>query len=506
MKSIRWVFGVGLFMPVLFIAGCSLPIERQMRSDYRAEILLIRDDSLPAIVSPRTGKPVADHHRTERAKPLPWRSASDVSGIQTAANALNPAISEPQNETSGDPNESATLDECIHYAARRNPNLQAAFYRWKAALEKIPQARALPDPKLWYEALTQVETPEHRFGFKQEFPQPGMLRAEGDIATREALARQHMFEAEKLRLFYEVKSVFHECEYLVRAIVAEQESIRLTRDIEGVLRSRYAAAAADHPSLLRLQAELAKMETELAGMEAMRPVLSARLNEALGRGPQASAVWPSLRTVTEELTALDERELLDALAADSPELRAAREMVNAAEAGRRKAKAGYRPMFMIGVRQMRMEGGPPMEERDYPVEAMLEMTLPFNYAKNNAALREAEAKMAEAEKEQEALANKLSTELKEAYYYYQDANRRLVLARETLLPKQEEALKSLQKSFAGGQAEFMDVVEAQRTLLAFRVMAERARADRLIRLSELEMMAAQNLRKHSDTISRGEEK
>jgi hypothetical protein len=38
----------------------------------------------------------------------------------------------------------------LPYAALNNPGLEAAFNRWRAALERAPQASALPDPRFNY--------------------------------------------------------------------------------------------------------------------------------------------------------------------------------------------------------------------------------------------------------------------------------------------------------------------------------------------------------------------
>ena len=391
--------------------------------------------------------------------------------------------------------ERVTLEQSLKIATQDNPSLKAAFARWRGSLEKVIQARALPDPKLNYEILTQVETPEHRFGVKQELPQFGMLKAETDMAMQEAKAKQQMFLAEKLALFAEVKTAFYECEYLSKAIATEETSIQLMRDMDSGMRIRYVSSQESHTNLLRLQAEIGKMEAELKSMQSMIPLVAARLNSALGRDPSGVPFWPEPQALTVESEALSAKDLLSALDENSPEIQASREMVMAAEAQRGKAKAGYWPMVMVGVRQMRSEGGPPMGESNYPVEAMIEFSLPLNFRKNRAAVREAEAMMEASQSEKIALRHKLALDLKENFYYYQDALRRLGLAENTLIPKQEEALQSMRRTFGSGKAEYIDVVDAQRNLLAFRLMAERARADIKIRLSILERISARSLRR-----------
>jgi cobalt-zinc-cadmium efflux system outer membrane protein len=68
-----------------------------------------------------------------------------------------------------------SLGELRLHAARHNPGLRAAFERWKADLERIPQARSLPDPRFTYgyfieRVETRVGPQRHRFSLQQMLP------------------------------------------------------------------------------------------------------------------------------------------------------------------------------------------------------------------------------------------------------------------------------------------------------------------------------------------------
>lgn len=56
----------------------------------------------------------------------------------------------------------ASVQDYLQYAALNNAGLEAAFNRWKAALERIPQAKSLPDPRFNYTYF--VEEVETRVG------------------------------------------------------------------------------------------------------------------------------------------------------------------------------------------------------------------------------------------------------------------------------------------------------------------------------------------------------
>jgi hypothetical protein len=60
---------------------------------------------------------------------------------------------------------SSGVSDYLAYAALNNAGLQAAFDRWKAALERVPQVKALPDPRFNYRYF--IEEVETRVGVRQ---------------------------------------------------------------------------------------------------------------------------------------------------------------------------------------------------------------------------------------------------------------------------------------------------------------------------------------------------
>src|SRR3989339_760884 len=57
-----------------------------------------------------------------------------------------------------------SLDNYLMTAAENNPNLKATFLKYQAALERIPQVGALPDPQLSFSIFIQ---PMERFAGNQ---------------------------------------------------------------------------------------------------------------------------------------------------------------------------------------------------------------------------------------------------------------------------------------------------------------------------------------------------
>lgn len=220
--------------------------------------------------------------------------------------------------------EDATLSDYLTYAALKNPGLKAAFLRWKAALEKIPQVRALPDPRFTYayfirEVETRVGPQRHKFGLSQTFPWFGKLKLRGRAAGETAQAERERYEAAKLKLFFQVKEAYYEYYYLAQAIAVTEENLNLVRYLESVARTQYAAGTAPHADIIRAQVELGKLEDRLRSLHALREPIVARLNAALDRPPAAPLPWP--RRIEEAKIAFTQDEILTWLKESNPELR-----------------------------------------------------------------------------------------------------------------------------------------------------------------------------------------
>jgi outer membrane protein TolC len=89
--------------------------------------------------------------------------------------------------------------------------------------------------------------------------------------------------------------------------------------------------------------------------------------------------------------------------------------------------------------------------------------------------------------------NQLGADLKLALYHFRDAERKIDLYRDTLIPKGDQSLKVAQLGFQAGKVSFISLIDAERLLLEFQLAYERALADRAKRLSEIETFVNKDL-------------
>ncbi|MHC4091297.1 MAG: TolC family protein [Planctomycetota bacterium] len=469
-------------------------------------------------------------------QPAPVRKAIRANGdrISSSAARRDAPLDEPELPVL---DESATLEDYLAYAAFNNPGLEAAFNRWKAALERVPQVRALPDPRFTYrnyiqEVETRVGPMQQAFGLSQTFPWLGKLELRGDVAAEAGRAARQQYEAEKLRLFLEVKDAYYEYYYLGRAIDVVQENFDLVEYLESVARARYKTAAAGHPDVIRAQVELGRLEDQLNSLRDLLVPEAARLNAALNRPTDTPVPMPEM--LPDERMAAGTADILRWLPENSPELKALDHEIERARHAVALAKKDYFPDFTLAVDYTdvgtpprpdpqglanpaalrgasRLAGGMgdlidiysigrslgPGERPDDASKDVwmvsLSMNLPIWYDKLSAGEREARARYLAAVSARTEKENSLTSTVQRALYEYRDAERKISLYRDTLIPKARESIRSTETAFRAGSASFLDLVDAERSLLDFELSYERALASRAQRLAELEKLVGRSI-------------
>lgn len=384
-------------------------------------------------------------------------------------------------------------------AAENNSGLRAKFHRWKAAQERIPQATALPDPRLTFGGFIRpIETrtgPQRaKLGVSQTFPWFGKLSLKGERQTQQALAAKAAVDAAKLDVFYAVKQAYYELAYITQAEAITSEIIELVRYLDRVGQAKYSAGSQPYAGVIRTQVELGRLEDRLASISDMKLPLRAQLNAAMNR-PVETEVPDPPRVPVMRMCLTDE-ELLRGLLEANPRLLALDHSAAGEEAGIKLARKDYYPDVTAGVETIftddaRAPGVP--NDGDNPVIATLSINLPLWQAPRDAAVREAKAKLAAARRDKEGLTRQLTSQLELALYKYNDATRRIGLYRDTLIPKARQSLGVSLEAFQAGQGTSLDLLDAEKTLLELELAHLRALTDQAQRLAEMETIVGREI-------------
>ena len=100
-----------------------------------------------------------------------------------------------------------------------------------------------------------------------------------------------------------------------------------------------------------------------------------------------------------------------------------------------------------------------------PVVAMVSVNVPIWGRRYGAAEREARSRLGAVLKQREEKANMLVSRLEMAVYGVEDAERKIALYRDTILPQAKQAMEVTRQAFTADSADFLDLIDSQRTLL-----------------------------------------
>ncbi|MCP4258394.1 MAG: TolC family protein [Planctomycetes bacterium] len=409
-------------------------------------------------------------------------------------------LSATASQQPSDTNDLHKLADYLRYASLNNAELKSKFEQWKAALEQIPQAKALDDPKFTYsyfieEVETRVGPQQQKLGIMQVFPWFGKIQARTDMAAAKAQAAKQRYETAKLKLFRQVKVAFYEFSYLATAIDIAKHNLELLQHFEEVARTKYRTATAIHPDIIRVQVELAQIEDILKSLEQLREPTVAKLNSVLNRPINAELTWPEKDQQQEEIQ-LDRKLIVQALKRANPELAELSWEIQAAKSSVELAKKKFYPDIGVGLDWIQTDGAVSPGVRgsgDDPVILMFSMNIPLWQDKYKAGERQAKANVRKIQEQRKDTENKILSRVFEVLYDIEDSQRKTYLYGDVLVSKAQELVQASETAYKAGTIGFLSLIDAQRMLLKYELDYERAVTNNQQKLAELQMLIGTEL-------------
>jgi len=423
------------------------------------------------------------------------------------------------------PSFSTGSDELRQYlmtAADNNPALQARFTEWRAALQRIPQARSLEDPMFTYTQFVQSDTAYARLMISQKFPWIGTLLAQGKQAAAEANAALERFYSERNRVFADVKRAYFEYAFLSEQTRVAQSQIEVLEYMTDIVRSKLALGMASEDELLRTTIAKTQVQDLLNSLEQMRPSLSARLAAPLGREPGEDLPMPQAAPRPAPIT--DAEKVRSRIHAANPELRALDFIIESRQKQTKVARRKWVPDVTLGFEYEFMKeadqpraplstpsptpiggippGGTSAMSLTYPntmtgaedpkddIMVSLSVNLPIWYPRIRAGVREARLMEEAATHDKRRVVLSLDTAAASVVYNVIDAQRRYHLYGDSLLPQAKATYESLVSRYSvdAEGSSFLDVLNSVQQLLDFQLEQARAARDWQIAAAELEFL------------------
>lgn len=373
--------------------------------------------------------------------------------------------------------DSLTLDRVVELVLEYSPALQAAGYDSQAAAARIEEAMLAPPLRAGLELenfagtgnqTERFDALEATLSLSRVLEMGDKPRLRGEFARQEADMLRDEQDAERLDLLAEAARRFLQ-------VVADQERLRIARDATKLAGHTVAiverrVSVGKTPTAERSKARIAHSRTELDLEHAQHQLASSRLLLATTWG-DTKAAFPDARATLFGLPVVESFEQLERHLERNPDLVLLATAERVGEAREQLARAGRKPDIEVaaGVRYL-----------NKPDDAVLvvQATVPLGTR------RRAKPGMEEARALTLREPHLFKQRYLELYATLFSLHQELVHSRtlvETLrdriIPEASRALGDYETGYAAGRYSFLELADAQRSLLTARSEAITAAAD-----------------------------
>jgi cobalt-zinc-cadmium efflux system outer membrane protein len=382
-----------------------------------------------------------------------------------------------------------TLEEALFIADALNPELEIARKSVDLAAAAIWDARLFPNPSARvgieeFKTGESLNDSKRTLGIVVPVVVGGRLGAATAVAAKDRDIAAVQYVWKRREILTAVRRAFVEVLSAQRRVALVRETRDIAKTLDGVAQTRFEAQAIPEMELLKASVNLATAETELAQAVKTEAVAVKVLQVALG-----DAAFPRAKFAGElhtRFTIPSFDALQGQVLGAHPILEAAMKGVEAADLQRALAQAERcpDPEFELAIGKD--------ADNDTILEGGFTVPIPL-FNRNQGRIAAAEIRRRQAELQLRAVRNDLSLRLTDAYLSLSTAQERATTYRELILPKAQKALSQTDEGYKQGKFSYLDVLDAQRTLLEARSSYVAALTDLNLAAAELEKLSGARL-------------
>ncbi len=382
--------------------------------------------------------------------------------------------------------ENPSWHDVLHRAFLANGDLEAAYFEWKAALQRIDMAATWPNSNVQVgfsymfsgERMKSWDRTTISAGFdpSMNLSLPNKVAKAGEVALQNARAAGFRFESTKFDVQRRVLNTYLDLALVEEKIRIQQDNVSLLKLLSDSAENRVQAGGPQQ-DLLKAQIAHHLAENELENLQSEARTMRAMLNAMLDRDPQAPLSTKSLPEARP--VPADDAQLIAAGVDRNPELAGLAAQVKGREDALELARLAYLP-------DINPSGGFTGSVSQFAgAMIMLPTTIPMirgQIEESRAMLRSVQAMARQSERDRAA---GFVADL----YVMRNAQRQANFFEQRIIPAAQQALDSSRQAYAAGTVGFVELVDAQRTLLDVRLMVAEARIEREKRLADMEALA-----------------
>lgn len=381
-----------------------------------------------------------------------------------------------------------SLEHLISIALARNPKLKAAKAKWKAVIERYPQATAFDDPEIGVDTwniptdFSLTETRTTIFWITQKFPFPGKLEIKGDIVSQEAKVARTRFEIDARELLAELAISYYELLYLDKAIAVIRKNKKLAEHLAKISATEYSTKATTLNDVLKAQSQLAQLDNDLILLIELRINEVANINTLLDLPPDQ--LMGSPEEVAFIPFDISLKQLYQLAREHQQELKINGFEIEKSQKRIELAEKQYLPDFRATFKYFNNNG----ISMDQGLGILFGMKIPIWSKKNHSRVSQAQNNLLALKFEKKDLENKAFSRINKIYFKIQNSSRLVRLYKKSLIPQAFQSLEIAETWYKQKKASFAGLLEARSVWLNFNLAYQRALADYFQNLIKLEQL------------------
>lgn len=362
----------------------------------------------------------------------------------------------------------SSLADFARYGVLNHPAVVASYQEWRSAVEAIAPSRALPDPKLTFEANIADTLMTFMPGLMFDFMTPGKRAAMAKEATASSQIVYRAYVSTVLRVASEVRKGWIDLAYIDATIRLREASLAVIGQATAVAEADYATGRGmgTLESQVRFANDTARVRSEIAVLNDRLAAVRASFKSALGLLPtDADPAWPHPALVATALPPEDE--LWRRIESSNSDLAQMRAMVDMALANVGVARTAGTPDFALGV-MADLKADPLM------IRPTASVSLPIWRGKISSLIAASEARRDAAISRLNAEQLTMAAQLAQMLFMVRESDRMIAYIDGSALPNYERAMASGAAGYQSGMTGLAMIPETK--LMSLGMQLERATA------------------------------
>ena len=362
-----------------------------------------------------------------------------------------------------------TMDQALETAFANNPDLAAAQWETGIAQGERQQAGLIPNPEVSWEAEdTRRNSRTTTVMINQPIELGGKRGARIEVASRAQDAAGIELERKRNVLRADVIQAFYSSSTAQQRLLLSRQSLELAERGLRVAQGRIKSGKSSPVEGTRAEVQLSEVRLELRRAERDEASAYQRLAQVMGAPLPA---FVSVGDPGRSMPTVPDSSLLLNRIGETAELRLAKLQIDQREASLGLEKAQRIPDLTVSIGSQYDE-----RERERVTVVGLSMPIPL-FNRNQGNVLAAARRTDQARDLRNASELRLRTEIQTTLDQWMTANTEVASFNQTILPAAQSAVDTATRGFEMGKFNFLDVLDAQRTLISARTQYIQAIAE-----------------------------